>query len=201
MADAQLINYVHQSIGLGYTEEDIRKTLISAGYDMRNIDDAIDAVLRPQDLTPIEPALPQKKSFFDKVPVWIFLVAGGGVFLIVLLTVLFWPSSGGAGAESLLSQNGISVSTYDFACAGPASTLTITVTNAGTADLADLQLFKDDAFQAGALISALAVGASDTYTLSNLNCNDWLGDRKVKVTASSAEAEGTLKFTCSSGAC
>ena len=65
MPNQQLITYIHQNLKLGYTEEQLRKVLISAGYGVRDIDDAIDSVLRPQDLKPLEPAKPkeQQESF------------------------------------------------------------------------------------------------------------------------------------------
>jgi len=175
--------------------------LISAGYGVRDIDDAIDSVLRPQDLKPLEPAKPkeQQESFFQKVPVWMIATTGGGIFLLIIIIVLLVPSGG--EPTGLLNLNGMKISAYDFNCAGPASSLTITMKNTGESGINDVQLFKDDAFQAGKLISSLAAGASDTFDYPDVDCNDWLGDHTVKIISSRGAAEGQIKFTCSSGAC
>jgi|TARA_Y100000310_G_C20696085_1_gene825880 hypothetical protein len=202
MPDPRLIAYVKQNLQLGYTEEQLRKTLVSAGYNVRIIDDAIDTVLRPQELKPIQPAPAQEEQqsgFFDRVPIWMVASAIGGVFLLVIIIVLILPS--GSGPSGLMSQEGIKISAYDFSCAGPASSLTITVKNERDETISDIQLFKGDAFQQGQLISSLESGASSIYSYESINCMDWLGEKTIKIVSNKATAEGSIKFTCSSGAC
>jgi len=201
MADPRLIDYVRKNLQLGYTEEQLRNTLITAGYNMRDIEDALASVIRPQELKQQAPS-PQpegEKGFFERLPLWMILSGAAGVVLLVVIIVMLIPS--GEGPAAILSQQGIKVSAYDFNCAGPASALTLTIKNVGAYDLMDLQLFKDDMFQQGQLIPSLGTGASATYTYSTIDCMDWVGAKKIKIVSNKATAEGAITFKCSSGAC
>jgi hypothetical protein len=202
MTDPRLIDYVRKNLHLGYTEEQLRKVLISAGYNVRDIDDAIDSVLRPASLTPqAPPEKPKQEStgVFSRVPIWMIASGIGGVFLLVIIIVLIIPS--GEPATGLIDQEGIKVSAYDFSCAGPASSLSITIKNNGESDLSDVQLFVEEEFQQGQIISSLNTGASDTFSYTEIDCTNWRGEKSIKIVSDKVTIEGPIDFKCSSGAC
>jgi hypothetical protein len=205
MPNPQLLAYVRQNLQLNYSEEQIRNALITAGYNMRDIDDALDSVLHPQDLAQVQQAQPQKpeavaqQNFLHKIPTWMIGAAVGGIFLLVVIIILLIPS--GDAPSGLLSENGIKVSAYDFACAGPGSTLTITINNDGFETLSDIQLFVDDAFQQDQLVPSLEPDASGTYSYSGIDCTEWVQGKTIKIVSDKAVVEGPIDFKCTSGAC
>jgi hypothetical protein len=208
MPNQQLIDYIRRNLQLGYTEEQLREVLITAGYDVRTIDDTIDLILRPQETLPPAPQPESKQpkqkkglaSFLQNTPTWIFISGGAGLFLLIVIVLLLIPT-GGESSEALFSQNGLKIPGYDFNCAGPASSLTITVKNEVGEVIGDVQLFVDEVFQPGQLLTELDDGASATYTYSGIDCIDWRGERQIKLLSNKATAEGPLTFKCSSGAC
>lgn len=202
MPNPLLADYIRNNLKLGYSEEQIRSVLVSAGYNIRDIEDTLDAVLRPQELRPLAPKSTDKaeKSIFQKIPLWMIIVSAVGVLLLLVISVVLF-SSGGESPAGLLSANGIKVTEYEFSCAGLASSLTITIENVGSEDLSGVQLFAGDVFQAGQLISSLSKGSSAFYSYPDVNCQDWLGEKQIKIVSDKATAEGTIKFICSSGAC
>ena len=203
MADPRLIDYVRRNIHLGYTEEQLRKVLISAGYNVRDIDDSLDTVLRPQSLTPRVPPKktgpPEEQSFFQRMPTWMLVSGGAGIFLLVVIIILLIPT--GSGPPGLLFQNGIKVAAYEFNCLDPIKTFTLTIKNEAETDLADVQLFIDEMFQQNQIIKTLGKGASATYTYDDVECKEWVGEKNIKIVSNKATAEGTITFECSSGTC
>jgi len=203
MSDSRLLDYVRRNIHLGYTEEQLRKVLISAGYNVRDIDDSLDAVLRPQSLAPQAPPKkeepPAEQSFFQRMPTWMMVSSGAGIFLLVVIVVLLIPT--GSGPPGLLSQNGIKVSAYELSCMDFTSSFTLTVKNEAATALADVQLFIDDVFQQDQIVKTLEKGASATYTYDGVECKEWVGEKSIKIVSNKATAEGMITFECSSGTC
>jgi len=203
MADPRLLDYVRRNIHLGYTEEQLRKVLISAGYNVRDIDDALDTIIRPQYLTsqapPKKEGPPEEPSFFQRMPTWMLVSSGAGIFLLVVIIILLIPS--GSGPPGLLFQNGIKVPAYELSCMDPATTFTLTVKNEADTALADVQLFIDEVFQQDQILKTLEKGASATYTYEGVECKDWIGEKSIKIVSNKATAEGTILFECTSGTC
>jgi len=201
MADPRVLAYIKNNIKLGYSEEQLRNALVSAGYNVRDIDEAIDQVLHPQDLKSQKPAeMPkEEKGFFATLPLWMILSGAAGILLLIVILVLLIPS--GSGSPGLLFQEGIKVVEYDLKCDGTASMFTLKVKNEGSSELSNMQLFIDDAFQSDQVVSKLGTGSSATYSYAGVDCTEWVGEKIIKIVSDKATAEGTIAFECITGTC
>lgn len=68
MVDKELINYIHETAGSGFSHDQIRHTLADAGWLPQEIDDAFASIAEPKGIIP--PAhkvtLPQNRGFFAR---------------------------------------------------------------------------------------------------------------------------------------
>ena len=101
-----------------------------------------------------------------------------------------------AGFKVRLDING-----YSANCTGGSTdkvNLTVYVKNSGTKDANHIQLYVNDAMQAGANQTVLATGNDTTFNLTNVLCSSFINETKIfKVTSDETVSETSFFVRCS----
>jgi hypothetical protein len=89
--DLKLVGYIRQLLQMGYDIASIRNRLISSGYDLSMVDEAINSIYHPA-----AEKIPEA-GFLDKLKSRKFLAVFTGIILIIILALVILTFAGGGG--------------------------------------------------------------------------------------------------------
>jgi len=201
MVDQRLVAYVKQNIQLGYSQESVRQVLLKAGYNIRDIDDAIDYVVSPQDFLPPAPIDEPKAK--KGIPVWLWIAISASVLFVVTIAIIVTVMSGAPSEEQTEAETNpiADVTSYMLECNKTTSTLKLSIKNTAGKALNNVQLYVDDAYQPGKSTDVLVPSEIIIFDYTNQNCGMWKTNRTIKIVAEEGVIEKSIVFKCTTGTC